>query len=145
VSMRQKCTVTADAYPSRIYKGYVYEIAPQADRQKATIQVKVKILSPDDYLKPEMNAHVSFLAAANAADQQTDALTVPAGAVIQRNGQTAVFVLDGSHVRLRVVQTGRQIDGQTEVVTGLSPNDDVVVRGQDALRPGERVKVENAS
>jgi HlyD family secretion protein len=145
VSMHQNCTVTADAYPNRIFKGYVYEIAPEADRQKATIQVKVKILSPDDYLKPEMNAHVSFLAAGNSGEQQTDALTVPPNAVIQRSGQAAVFVLDGSHVRLRLIQTGRQLNGQTEVLSGLGPNDRVVVRGQDALKPGERVNVENAS
>jgi HlyD family secretion protein len=142
VSMRQQCTVTADAYPNRVYKGYVYQISPEADRQKATIQVKVKILSPDDYLKPEMNAHVSFLAAGKRGQQATEALTIPAGAVIQRNSQNAVFVLDGPHVRLRLIQTGGQMDGQTEVVEGLGPNDDVVVQGQDGLKPGERVKAQ---
>jgi HlyD family secretion protein len=142
IRMHQQCMVTADAYPDRVYKGYVYEIAPEADRQKATIQVKVKILSPDDYLKPEMNAHASFLAAGSGSQQGGDMLTVPSTALLQRNGQPAVFVLDGSHVRLCAVQTGRQMDGQIEVVSGLGPNDDVVVQGQDALKPGERVKAE---
>jgi HlyD family secretion protein len=142
VSMRQECTLAADAYPDRSYKGYVYEISPEADRQKATIQVKVKILNPDDYLKPEMNAHVSFLASGSRGQQPEDSLTVPSSAVVQRNGQDAVFVVDGSHVRLRVFQAGRQIDGQTTVLDGLGPNDEVVVQGQDALKPGERVKTE---
>ncbi len=142
ISMHQQCTVTADAYPNRIYKGYVYQMAPQADRQKATVQVKVKILHPDDYLKPEMNAHASFLAPPPRGHAADDALVIPASAVIQRNGQQAVFVLDGSHVRLRMIQTGRQVDGQIEVVDGLGPNAEVVVQGQDALRPGQRVRVE---
>jgi HlyD family secretion protein len=140
VSMHQQCTVTADAYPNRLYKGYVYQISPEADRQKATIQVKVKILNPDDYLKPDMNAHVSFLAP-EGRGQQADVLTIPTRAVIERNSQPAVFVLDGSRVRLRSIQTGGQVEGQTEVTNGLGPNDEVVVQGQDTLENGERVKV----
>ncbi|MDE3180668.1 MAG: efflux RND transporter periplasmic adaptor subunit [Acidobacteriota bacterium] len=143
ISPHQLANVTADAYPSRVYKGYVYEIAPQADRQKATIQIKVKIDKPDSFLRPEMNAHVTFLAPQMAGAEQTtaDSLTVPASAIIQRNGQTAVFVLAGEHVKLTTVQTGSQTGGQTEVVSGLGPNDVVVVSGQSELKTGERVKV----
>ena len=53
-----KATVFTDAYPDRKYKGSITEISPEANRQKATVQVKVKILNPDDYLRPEMNATV---------------------------------------------------------------------------------------
>ncbi|MGH9395673.1 MAG: efflux RND transporter periplasmic adaptor subunit [Terriglobia bacterium] len=143
ISPRQLCNVTADAYPNRVYKGYVYEISPQADRQKATIQVKVKIGQPDNYLRPEMNAHVAFLApeTGSHAQSSTDSLSVPASAIIQRNGQPAVFVVEGSHVRVAPVQTGRQMDNQTQVVRGLGPNDVVVIDGQKSLQPGERVKV----
>lgn len=143
ISPRQICNVTADAYPDRIYKGYVYEISPQADRQKATIQVKVKINQPDSYLRPEMNAHVAFLApqAAGSAPPPADSLTVPTSAVVQENGQPAVFVVEGSHVRVTSIQTGRQMNNQTEVVSGLSPNDLVVVEGQSMLKSGERVKI----
>lgn len=142
VSMHQRCNVTADAYPNRIYKGYVYEIAPEADRQKATIQVKVKIDRPDSYLRPEMNAHVAFLAPKSTGAQTTsDALTIPSSAIVQRNGQPAVFVVDGSHARLVSIETGSQMNSQTQVVSGLDPNALVIVAGQSALKSGERVKV----
>lgn len=142
ITPHQQCNVTADAYPSRVYKGYVYEISPEADRQKATIQVKVKIDEPDDYLRPEMNAHVSFLAPATPGQSaQNDSLMVPSSAVVERNGQQGVFVVEGSKVRLAVVQTGRQFNNQTEVISGVGPNDVVVVSGQDNLRTGQRVKV----
>lgn len=137
----QQCNVTADAYPNRIYKGYVYEISPEADRQKATIQVKVKIDQPDDYLRPEMNAHVSFLAPAASGQAQTDSLMVPSSAVVERNGQPGVFVVNGSKVRLAAIQTGRQLNNQTEVISGVGPNDVVVIAGQDNLKTGQRVKV----
>src|SRR5438128_9605407 len=57
----QACTVTTDAYPDRVYNCRVDEISPEANRQKATIQVKVKLLQPDTYIRPDMNARVAFL------------------------------------------------------------------------------------
>lgn len=141
VSLRQNCAVTADAYPDRVYRGVVEEIAPQANRQKATIQVKVKISNPDDYLRPEMNAHVSFLAASSGGSGTREMLSVPRGALIQSEGKTSVFVLEGSHVKLCEVQLGRDLGDRMEVAEGLGPNDRVVVRGPEGLASGQRVKV----
>jgi len=141
VSARQNCLVTTDAYPDRVYKGVVDEIAPQANRQKATIQVKVKILEPDEYLRPDMNAKVS-LVAANPASSATprEALSLPRTALLEQNGKWAVFVLEGSRVRLREVQIGRDLGNNMEVVEGVGPNDRVVVRGVEGLSAGQRVK-----
>ncbi len=141
VSLRQDCAVTADAYPDRVYKGVVEEIAPQANRQKATIQVKVKISNPDDYLRPEMNAHVAFLASSPSGSGTREMLSVPRSALIQSEGKTSVFVLEGSHVKLREVQLGRDLGDRMEVAEGLGPNDRVVVRGPEGLASGQRVKV----
>lgn len=141
VSLRQNCAVTADAYPDRVYRGVVEEIAPQANRQKATIQVKVKISNPDDYLRPEMNAHVAFLASSPSGSGTREMLSVPRGALIQSEGKTSVFVLEGSHVKLREVQLGRDLGDRMEVAEGLGPNDRVVVRGPEGLASGQRVKV----
>lgn len=55
------CVMTLEAYPDRKYRCEVDEISPEADRQKASIQVKVRILEPDDFLRPEMSARVTFL------------------------------------------------------------------------------------
>jgi HlyD family secretion protein len=69
LSRRQKCRVSPDAYPNRSYDGYVGEIAPEANRQKGTLQVKVQILNPDQYLTPELSAKVDFLSAAGSQGQ----------------------------------------------------------------------------
>ena len=69
LSPKQEGTVTLDAFKDRSYKGEIAEMSPEANRQKATVQVKVQILQPDSYLRPEMNATVQFKAKAN--DLQT--------------------------------------------------------------------------
>ncbi len=141
ITPHQYCSVTADAYPDRVYKGVVAEIAPQANRQKATIQVKVKVLQPDDYLRPEMNAHVSFLASSEEKTASRETLTVPRVALVQKEGKAAVFLLDGSHVRLREIQVGRDLGDRVEVLEGLGPNDRVVIGGLEGLTSGQRVKL----
>jgi HlyD family secretion protein len=141
ITAHQDCNVTADAYPDRVYKGVVDEIAPEANRQKATIQVKVKVLHPDEYLRPEMNGHVSFLAPTTLRPASGEALSIPRSALFQRDGKSAVFALEGSHVQLREIRLGKDLGDQVEVVEGLGPNDRVVVRGLEGLTSGQRVKV----
>ena len=61
ISLGQKCRVSPEAYPDRTYDGVVAEIAPEADRAKGTLQIKVQILGPDHFLTPELTAKVDFL------------------------------------------------------------------------------------
>jgi HlyD family secretion protein len=61
VYRNQKCKVSPEAYPNKAYDGYVTEIAPEANRQKGTLQVKVQIRNPDEFLTPELSAKVDFV------------------------------------------------------------------------------------
>lgn len=61
VTLAQRCRVSPEAYPDRAYGGFVAEIAPEANRQKGTLQVKVQIEKPDRFLTPELSARVDFL------------------------------------------------------------------------------------
>ena len=61
ISLAQKCRVVPEAYPDKVYDGYVAEMAPEANRQKGTLQLKVQIEKPDRYLTPELSARVDFL------------------------------------------------------------------------------------
>jgi HlyD family secretion protein len=62
VHLNQRCQVSPEAYPDKKYKGHVAEIAPEANRSKGTLQVKVQIDQPDQFLTPELTAKVDFLA-----------------------------------------------------------------------------------
>jgi len=62
VHMKQRCRVSPEAYPDKKYDGYVAEIAPEANRSKGTLQIKVQVDQPDRFLTPELTAKVDFLA-----------------------------------------------------------------------------------
>ncbi|MCL6546702.1 MAG: efflux RND transporter periplasmic adaptor subunit, partial [Bryobacteraceae bacterium] len=133
--------VTTDAYPDRKYEGLIRQISPEANRQKATVQVKVKILNPDDYLRPEMNASVAFLGdpPAGGAPSRRQ-VSVPASAV--RGG--AVFVFrDGKALR-RAVRTGARRGTAVTVEQGLEAGEVVIVNPPEGLKDGARVRAAGA-
>ena len=61
ISLGQPCRVSPEAYPAKVYDGVVAEIAPEANRAKGTLQIKVQIKNPDRFLTPELSAKVVFL------------------------------------------------------------------------------------
>lgn len=132
----QKARITVDAYPGRSWDGSIYQIAPEADRQKATVQVKVKVANPDEFLRPEMNATVAFLSGEKAAAAtEAPTLYVPAGAV--RDGQ--VFVVLNERAVARKVRTGASSSRGLRVEEGLFGGEDVVVDPPAGLKDGARV------
>jgi HlyD family secretion protein len=139
---KQKAVLTTDAYPDREYKGVIGEIAPMANRQKATVQVKVKILSPDDYLRPEENANVRFIADQKSAPTQTISAgaIVPTAAVHDNGGKRIVMVaFNGRAVTREVKVLSQRSEGY--VVEGLSGGEDVIVNVPADLKDGDRIKV----
>src|SRR5438445_2455165 len=87
---KQPAEVTVEAFPDRRYRAVLRQVIPTADRTKATVQVKVTILDKDAQLRPEMSAKVQFLEpkqeTAEASVVAAPVVTVPAGAVVQRDG-----------------------------------------------------------
>ena len=137
---RQKGVVTTDAFPDRRYEGVIDEVSPEANRQKATVQVKVKILKPDAYLRPEMNASVAFVAAAKqtgAAENAKPSIVVPASAV--RSG--AVFLVSNGHAVRRAVKTGAAVAQGVHIEDGLTGGEDLIVNPPADLKDGDRVRV----
>src|SRR5207244_204423 len=91
---KQEATVRLDAFKDRSYKGAIAEISPEANRQKATVQVKVQITNPDPYLRPEMNATVQFLASNNQPVTQKQAgAFIPTQALRDKDGTKFVFII----------------------------------------------------
>jgi HlyD family secretion protein len=145
VAPDQPCWIVTDAYPDRRYDGVVDLISPEANRQKATVQVRVKVLNPDGLLKPDMNATVSFLnprklAATRAAGTmpagERPAIRVPSGAV--RDG--AVFVVEEGKAVKRPVTTGSTSAGQIEIRNGLIGGEDLITNPPADLKDGEAVR-----
>jgi HlyD family secretion protein len=142
LSPTQRAVLTTDAYPDREYKGMINEIAPMANRQKATVQVKVKVLNPDEYLRPEENANVRFLADANQSPSRTvsSGVVVPTSAVHDNGGKRLVMVaFNGKAIFREVKVLSQRSDGY--VVDGLNGGEDVIVNAPADLKDGDRVKV----
>ncbi len=134
----QKGIITTDAYPDRKYQGYIEQVSPEADRAKATVQVKVKVLHPDGYLRPDMNATVSFY---NDMQPQSSAeakrvVVIPESAV--HNGN--VFVVVDNRARQRSVTVGGKSDKGLVIEAGLIGGEDLIVSPPAGLKDGQRVE-----
>lgn len=140
VHMGSKAVITTDAFPDRKYEGQLVEISPIANRQKATVQVKVQILHPDDHLRPDMNASVAFLDPAAPRQQQAApaSITIPASAVRDQN----VFVVSQGKAVRRHVQVSGTTPRGVHISQGLSGGEDVVINPPANLSDGEKVRVE---
>src|SRR3982751_1085290 len=103
LKMDQRAEIIPDAFPDKRYSGFIAEIAPEANRAKSTVQVKVKVENPDEQLRPEMNARVNFLSDKPATNQSSSSarVLVPKTAVVKRDGAAFVFVVKGNRVEQR--------------------------------------------
>jgi len=137
LASNQKGIVTTDAYPDRKYKGMIDEISPEANRSKATVQVKVKVLNPDEYLRPEMNATVAFYneQPAAAAGSTQHVLVIPAAAIQDGN---VYLVLDGKAHKRTVVAGGTTARGVV-VKSGLIGGEDLILNPPPDLKDGQNV------
>ncbi len=143
LKMNQRAEIFPEAFPKLRYTGFIAEIAPEANRAKATVQVKVKVEDPDEQLRPEMNVRVNFLAdTPPATNTVAKRVLVPKAAVIRKDGGDFVFVIKGSRVEQRVIRIGEESGEFYSVLEGLSGGESTAVAGVEKLRDGDRVKVQ---
>ncbi len=142
---KQEATVILDAFKDRSYKGAIAEISPEANRQKATVQVKVQITNPDPYLRPEMNATVQFLANDNktATRKQVGAF-VPTQALRDKDGTKFVYIVfNGRTLRREVHVLGPRSGGY--LVDSLVGGENVVTSAPSDLKDGQKIRIKGQS
>jgi HlyD family secretion protein len=141
ITAGQACTAVTDAFPDRVYKCRVDEIAPEANRQKATVQVKVKFLEPDNFIKPEMNARVTFLAPAEKTTGETRSIIIPKRSVVERESGKAVLVISDGKVQSKPIVVLKEVGSDVFVAQGLSGNESIIVGDQlGTLKVGDKVE-----
>ncbi len=134
-----RAVITTDAYPDRTYQGYIAEISPEANRQKATVQVKVQVKNPDGLLRPDMNANVQFLANEKPGQQVHGAL-VPITALRSQGAKKQVFLVENEKAVAREVKVlATHSDGY--VVSGLNGGETVIAEVPAELKDGSRIRV----
>ncbi|HYR45254.1 MAG TPA: efflux RND transporter periplasmic adaptor subunit [Terriglobia bacterium] len=141
IGPNQPCAMITDAFPDRPYKCHVDEIAPEANRQKATVQVKVKVLEPDEYVRPEMNARVTFMNTEEKQEKgETTLYIVPKRSVVEREGEKRVAVIVDGKVQTKPVKVEREVGSDVYISAGLSGNESVIVSEPEKLKTGDRVE-----
>ncbi len=147
VQPRMPVEAVLNAYPEWKIPAEVIAIVPTADRGKATVKVRIALLEKDARIVPEMGVKVSFLepkatAPANAAPVQT--LVVPAGALVEVEGEDKVFVVVDGRARQRDVSLGRTLGENREIRDGVRAGEIVVVDPPEGLKDGARVREADA-
>jgi len=143
--MGQKAIVTTDAFPDRQYDGVIAEMSPEANRQKATVQVKVQVLKPDDFLRPEMNARSAFLAREQPPRQQGSPappkIVIPTAAVRDSAGRKSIFIVFEGKATERVIKAGNSTSRGIEIAEGLIGGEEIVLSPPATLKDGDRIAV----
>jgi RND family efflux transporter MFP subunit len=141
VKGEQPTKIVLDAYPSASFAGKVRQIVPTADRQRATVQVKVSITDRDPRILPEMGARVEFLAADTAQTDEPPRVFLPADAVQTEGAATVVWVVRDGILHRVVIEAGPVSGGRREVRSGLSGGETAVVGSAQGLVEGGKVNV----
>lgn len=139
VKVGQKSEIATEARPDRKYKGEVRQVVPTADRTKGIVQVKIKLLDPDEALLPEMAARASFLREGAQAGAPRK-LIAPRGSIRDRGGRKGVFILESGRVRFQPVETGSDGEDGTEILGGLQGGEEVVTGGA-IIEDGAEVRI----
>jgi RND family efflux transporter MFP subunit len=146
VEEKAPCRIVLDAYPKVPFAGKVRQVVPTADRQKATVQVKVSFDAPDPRVIPEMGGKVVFLAPGTATSAEADRVTVPTGAVVERDGRRGVFLIARESTETRAkfatIVPGEESRGRTVAASGLKGGERVVLDPGGSLKDGDLITVE---
>ncbi len=138
VQANQPATATLDAYPDWSIPAHVIAIIPTADRSKATVKVRVAFDQKDPRILPDMGVRVSFQSKQSAGEPPPKGVLIPSSSIVQKDGKSVVYVVDGDRVHVRTVAPG-QAFGDLKLVQEVSPGAHVVRTPPDNMSDGARV------
>ncbi len=144
----QRVTSTLDAYPDWQIPSHVRTVIPTADRQKATVKVRISFDKLDPRILPDMGVKVAFMGedeakkkgAAKSTSPKPIAI-VPKSAIRTENGKSYVFLMRDTKLERRGVTLGNDRGSDVEIMAGVNSGDSLVARGPENLQDGEAVRV----
>ena len=133
----QEVEMTVDALPGERFRGRIRRVFPQADSSTRMVPVEVAVTgSASTRLRPGYTARSTF-----QLDERTNAILVPARAVLGTSGARTVFVVENGKAERRAVRVGPEANGMVEVLEGVQAGDSVIVTGATEVREGAEVRV----
>jgi RND family efflux transporter MFP subunit len=143
----QRVTSTLDAYPDWQIPSHVRTVIPTADRQKATVKVRISFDKLDPRILPDMGVKVAFYGEDNPKkDARKDAEPKPTAVILKSavrsdGGKSYVLLVRNSKVERRGVTLGHDRGSDVEVLAGVNANDTLVLHGPENLRDGDSVRI----
>ena len=148
----QQVTATLDAYPDKPIPSKVRTVIPTADRQKATVKVRITILHLEqyDFILPDMGVKVAFLEEEKPAEKEKGkegekgpqaVAFIPKGAVRSDSAASFVFLVKDGKLERRAVSLGTDRGTDVAVLAGVTPGDSLVVKGPETLHDGDKVEI----
>ncbi|MDJ0652744.1 MAG: efflux RND transporter periplasmic adaptor subunit [Xanthomonadales bacterium] len=144
VQAGQEVTARLDAYPDWQIPSQVIAIIPTADRQKATVRVRIGFLEKDPRILPDMGIKVSFMEVEQLQSVTRTGVTIPATASRQDNGKTLVFVARDGVAQRRSVRASRNGE-QLLVLSGIQPGERIIDNPPPGLSDGSAIRIEDES
>ena len=137
----QPVITNLNAYPKWDIPSEVIAIIPTADRNKATVKVRIALLEKDERVLPDMGSRVSFLRKVENATKETpkEGVMIPLGAVSTKEGESIVQVIEGTSVEARQVEVAEETANYARVIKGLNSGMKVVARFDDELEDGQKI------
>jgi len=147
VGVGRATNIYLDAFPDKLYRGSLTRIWPTANRQKGTVELRIRFDEPDELLRPEMGVRVVFpdsQQAAPAAEAEEKVL-IPSDCVVRQAGRPGVFTIERDVVHWIEVGLGEERGGRVVVAAGLVGGELLVRQPPAELRDGDRVRVTEGS
>lgn len=136
----QNAYLRFDAYPGEVFPAKIIEISPVLDQTSRTMAVKLALQNQDPRVKAGMFARVKLI-----TDTRSNIVKIPETAVVTRFNESFVFIaIHGEKettVKKQIVTPGIRVDDKIEILAGLSPNDEIVVRGQTLLEDASLINI----
>ena len=133
----QRVVATLDAYPDRDIPAAVITTVPAADRQRATVLVRIGFDELDPRILPDMGIKVAFLEEQSQTLTPETRLVMPAAAARNQDGQDVVYLIRGDLAERRAVRLGSVVGDQAEVIAGLTAGERLIVDGPADLADGD--------
>jgi HlyD family secretion protein len=151
VFVGQKVEIISSMLPEKVFHGLVTRISGEADFQRNTLEIKVRLLKPDDRLRPEMLCRAKFLAPQLTGDQNVSATAL--GVLIpqilvpetgKKHHQLFIVSQDGKTAEVVSIEVGDQVVGEhISIISGLHGGEQIIANPPKSLRAGDRIKIAN--
>ena len=142
VQAGQPVVANLNAYPKWDIASEVIAIIPTADRNKATVRVRIRLLDKDERVLPDMGARVSFL---KKVEENTGlkkvGVMVPNASIKRTNNEDYIIVINNNKISIQVIEIAEETSNYSRVIKGLNPGDKVLAKFDETLDEGQQVKI----